>query len=720
MKWLLIALLLVWVAFVVASYYVVQNAFLQPVLAAIGNTQQWLGPGFSAGSLAGVAADIFVVMWLLLVALGFGAWIVARLSLAKLTLLEEVLLSFGAGFGLLGLIVLFLGLLGLLTRPILIFTTLVLLLDSLGDLRRLARRIGRPHLPLALLVFLVVSLGLALTQALLPPTSWDGLFYHLTGPKLYLEGGRIGANTEISHLNFPALFEMLFTLAMGVRSDTSAVLIHYSFSLLLGGLVYVFARQHFGVKNPWWAIIFLFATPMVLTLAGWAYNDLALAFYEVAALYALLKWWELKKSRGEKQSDGLETGRDSPARPTGWLMTSGIMSGFALGLKYTSFVEPLVLVFLILWWHRAQVRRAWPHIGLFALVTFMVAVPWYAKNLAFTGNPVYPFIFGGRDWDSFRAEAYSEAGTGIAYDPESCTMGSPEYLVGQHATGCQVDVPYAAGRLIRLPYDLTLGIADASRDGVTGPLYLLFLPLVLAYAFFLPGIRKPAGFYPVIVFATAQYLFWAAGVLLSAPLWQSRLLLPAFVALCPLLAWLLEDLARYNHPRFSLQKQLMLIAGIVLLVGLAIQFLEWLPQQPWAYLTGGESRPDYLRRRLGAHYGAMEAINELPEEAVVQFLWEPRSYYCQRECLPDSILDTYGWFHFVYGDAAGMAAAWREQGISHVLLFRSGLDFVLEANSPTDEPLPEPATLQELEEAYLAPVESIGNGAYELFQLKSP
>ena len=71
---------------------------------------------------------------------------------------------------------------------------------------------------------------------------------------------------------------------------------------------------------------------------------------------------------------------------------------------------------------------------------------------------------------------------------------------------------------------------------------------------------------------------------------------------------------------------------------------EWLPTQPWAYLSGAETRDDYLTRRLGAHYAAMQALNEkLPPDAVVQFLWEPRSYYSRVPAEPDAILDRWPW-----------------------------------------------------------------------------
>jgi len=247
---------------------------------------------------------------------------------------------------------------------------------------------------------------------------------------------------------------------------------------------------------------------------------------------------------------------------------------------------------------------------------------------------------------------------------------------------------------------------------------LLFLPLLIGYVLFRPGGSRPAAFNALIFFAFVQYVFWTMGVVASASLWQSRLLLPALVALCPTMAWVLEDLARYDRPRFSLQRQLFLVIGLVLLLGLAIRFAGSLPQQPWTYLLGNESTEANLQRRLGLHYQAIEAVNQLPEGAVVTFLWEPRSYYCERECLPDSILDKFGHLTYKYGDAEAIAQAWHNQGITHVLLFQTGLDLVLAANTMTDEPLPEPAALTALREDHLELVETVGKDVYQLFALR--
>jgi 4-amino-4-deoxy-L-arabinose transferase-like glycosyltransferase len=723
LQWILITLFLLWLAVSVAGYYWVQNALLQPVMAQIAGLD-WLFPGLSLAAIGRTLLHLLVALWLAFIALGVGRFLLQRLPQRELNMLEELLFGLGLGFGALGILVLIVGVAGLLFNWLL-YSLAALLTVLFGRATiQFLRGLPRPNPGRLVMIFLGLSLFLALTRALLPPTDWDGLFYHLTGPKLYLEAGRIYPGLDIPHLNFPALFEMLFMMAMGMAGEGAAVLLHFIFHLMTAGMVYLIARDLLGVKNSWLAVLFFYAMPMVLTLAGWAYNDLGLAFYETAALYCLLKWakvWLLV----EGDTDAIEGQKARLISGNrlfdGWLILSSLFAGLAMGLKYTSFVAPLALVLLMLWWGRQHLRQVTRPVMALSLIAFMVALPWFAKNLVFTGNPVYPFLLGGPNWDEFRADAYAEAGTGIAYNPATCTAANQVFLTGQHTTGCEVDIGYLALNLLGLPYVLTLGIRDANLiDGISGPLFLIFLPWLVAYGLFRVGGKKPAVFNALLFFGLVQYLFWTVGVMSSAALWQSRLLLPAFVVLCPLLAWIYEDLPRFDHPRFSLHRQVGLVFGLVLVIGLLIQFANWLPQQPWTYLIGSESKSDNLGRRLGAHYGAMEMVNErLNENDVALFLWEPRSYYCEEvECRPDSILDRFGHLQYLYGDSAAIVDSWRADGVTHVLLFRSGLELILESNSPTDEPLAEPAVLTEIVTEHLELVDTVGDDIYELYRIK--
>jgi hypothetical protein len=64
-------------------------------------------------------------------------------------------------------------------------------------------------------------------------------------------------------------------------------------------------------------------------------------------------------------------------------------------------------------------------------------------------------------------------------------------------------------------------------------------------------------------------------------------------------------------------------------------------------------------------------VNALPEESRILFLWEPRIYYCQRDCIPDSILDRWWHDYQLEPDPRRIAQQWREQGVTHVLIFEA-------------------------------------------------
>lgn len=725
-SWALIALFILWFAFSVTSYFVVYKPF-SPLMAARYAQADWLPLGDDWAAAGAAVLDGLTAVWLAGMMLGIGLWAFDLLTQRRggAEESERIVFGFGLGFGVVGLLVLVVGLAGWLNTAVLAGLAVALTVVGLPRLVRLRPTWPRPPRPIAL--YVVPALLLAFTLALLPPTAWDSLFYHLTGPQRYLAAGRIAPGIDVPHFNFPSLMQMNFLLAMAVRGDVAAQLLHFAFIFPLAGIVSLAARKLLGLAQGWTAVLFLLATPMVLTLSTWAYNDVALAFYAAAALVAFLRW------------------RETAA--LSWLLLAGAMAGFAISMKYTSFVAPLFLGLLLLWDVRADLtgdwKRGWQAVLAYGGTAALVAAPWYVKNFFFTGNPVYPFVFGGRFWDEFRAAGYANAGSGIGLDPIL---------------------------LLRLPYDLTLGLRDASQDGLTGGLYLAFLPLLIFFvfrketqrgereerrkegekgfrntalhkggaetrreekrksppslrnsavslrtsAFLTPPLQTRTNFNVMLLYGLVYFAFWVFGVINSAGLEQSRLLLPAFVVLCPPLAWVFAAIRAWDHPQFSLRSFLNLALGFVLAMLLVTQVTtEWLPAQPWAYLTGAESREAYLTRRLGAHYAAMETLNEtLPPDAVVLFLWEPRSYYCEVECRPDSILDEFDHAVYLHETPPAIADAWRAEGITHVLLWRTGLDFIVE--NPENAAPPDTAVLATLTADHLDLLTTIAD-SYELY-----
>jgi hypothetical protein len=483
-----------------------------------------------------------------------------------------------------------------------------------------------------------------------------------------LRAGRIYPGVDVFSLNNPFLLEMVFMLSMSLRSDITAQLIHFVFLFLLSGQVYLLAASELKLRDGWTAVLLLFTVPMVLQLASITYNDLALAFTILAALYGYIRWREGENGR--------------------WLVLSGIFCGLAMSLKYTSFIAPGLIGLMLIAQRWRQPRKLARLLLLFAGPALLVALPWYVKNWAFTGNPVYPFVWYGRFWDEFRAMAHQNPGSGIGWNVSA---------------------------IVAVPFNLALGVADASGDGPTGPMFLALLPLLLLYAF-TQFRRSPLAFRVLLFYALFHYLFWLLGVINSAPLWQGRLMLPALAALCPALAWILNELRPFDLPQFSLRRFLNLLLALVLLFGLIGQLSNWYLLDPLAFVVGDQSRAAYLERTIGPLYEASTEMSEiLPPDAVVQFLWEPRTYYCELDCRGDHILDKYTHLEYLHGSASGIAEALAAEGVTHLFIFEQGLAFLRDSEETTAIPA-DPATYERFLSEYTRPVRRWGN-VYSLVEL---
>ncbi len=662
LRWLLgVTAAVVWLFAVYFYYYVVHKPF------GADNVVRWLS----------TALDLAV--WLLIVLT--GAALGRRLMcirLPKYSETSEVWVSAGVGLGMLSLAILGLGMAGLLYRWLFWLLFLALAIALRRDVRAILAALKPGPLPAldtrlnrTLAVCLGLLLAFAFVSCLTPPWAWDSQVYHLTGPKLYIQQHHIAHSVDIPYLGFPALAEMLFTAAMLLKGPVAARLIHFTFALLTLAAVFAFARRHFNGKVAWLAVTILFAVPSLALDATWAYADLALTFYTFAALYALIRWLE--------------------GRATRWLLLSAVLCGLALGTKYTAIPLPAALSLLIVWRSRERgVGHTLKALLAFNALAALLVAPWLLKNAALTGNPTYPFVFGGVFWDEFRTRWFSRWGTGLASQP---------------------------WRLLAAPWEMTiLGIeGGAGYSATIGPLLLTLLPmLALVWGRLERGTRRLLA--NLLLFCLVHYAVWLFNVARSALLVQGRLLFPIFPALAVLAAVAVDRLAALSRPQFRLQwlVEAVLVGTVALTVFTSA--VNFVAANPLFYLTGYQTDRDFLSRYLGPYLPAIEHINrELPPQAKVLFLWEPRSFYCQRECWPDALLDR--WLHLVYRyhDAGGIARHLREQGFTHVLFYQRGYQTILQAGfdpvTPRDQ-----TVLANLQAGYLSPVGE-WNGDYVLYEL---
>jgi hypothetical protein len=434
--------------------WIVTVGFVLLWLFALMAAYFWAHKPFDATLLTGLGRSLLVVaVWLALTGLAVAGG--RRLTgglLASETAVVRLALTAGLGLGLLSLLVLGLGLVGWLT-PVVAWLLMVALAvwlrpdwrSVVTDLRSV--KWPRPHTNFHRWVALYVaaSLILAFFTALVPETAWDALVYHLTGPRLFTEAGRIVHPIDLPYLGFPQLGGMQFTLGMLLGGDGVAPLLHFGYGIMGLVLTAALVRDAFGVSAAWYTVALLTSAPLWLELMGDAYVDVTLLFYMVAAFYAFMRWREV---RPEPQARA-------------WLILLATFCGFAASVKYTAVAVPVALALSLAWTSRRDGGRVLlRRLALLTAVTTLLILPWLLENWITTGNPVYPFLFDDAlYWDEWRSQWYDRPGTGLlAIAPWRLLVAPLEATVLGTTGSAAYDAtigPFILGVLFLLPLSLS-------------------------------------------------------------------------------------------------------------------------------------------------------------------------------------------------------------------------------------------------------------------------
>ncbi len=643
--WLfVVAGVLLWILAVVPIYYVVHKPLT----------------GAQAAALFDLIVDLALLACTLVVAAAWGSRIERWLGIPCEPGLEQWALGAILGLGLLGTLILGLAAAGGLYRWAGYVLLAILALAAVPEIRMLLNWLAsglrrfRPDQGSWLLIFTAAIGLLSLVLALLPPTAWDALVYHLQGPRLYVESHRLLAVPENFYLNWPAQFEMLFVWGLLLKGDVLAQLFHWAFLPLTAALLYALARRTVDRRGAQWAVALWASVPLVSGTAAWSYVDLGLTAFALAAVYAFLRWAESRPWRpGESETDR-------------WLILSAIFAGLAIATKYTAGTWLAGLVPLLIYHAWRHQRRSAGWIALrtagYVAVAGLVVAPWLVKNLVVTGNPLYPFLFDGAAWNQTREAWLTLGGQGYS-------RNLLDYLA--------------------LPWLVTvLGVdGTAAFDASVGPLLLSLAPFALLfrqrpravnYAWVLVGIQW--AFFIVMIY---RYVFMA----------QTRMLLPAFPLLCLVAAFAIRRLAAWDRPQLRLSWVVEAAVTLVLAVSLLTKAYDFLAARPLPVLAGLESREDYTGERLGAYFAATRLMS--PEgdlndaDTRFYFLWEPRGYYAPRLARADPTLDNLAQLRLAHGSPDAALAALQAEGFTHLLVNRAGLEFL---RGPT----PDPPTLSNL------------------------
>jgi hypothetical protein len=510
--------------------------------------------------------------------LGWGRLILAPLRLRFAGFSESFSVRALAGLGTLILILLFAGLAGYFYPAV---------LWSVLALGALAAVLPHPGLPMPknpfrnmrssvlfsglLGVLTVVTVAAAFARLRIPVSTADELSYHLYLPKLFLMKHRIFYWPYHVNSAFPLGVEILHAYGVSLGNDFAAKSVHFLFGLLTSFSLYALAKGLPGFPALWPALLWL-TVPCVSHQMGLANNDLALTAFLAGAYLALFRW------RGSKKEEYR------------WLVVAGLLSGFAMGVKYLAVFAVAIQLLLISAWSlsSAEGTKRLPAVWLAFLFPLAVSSGvWYARSFLDTGNPFYPYLtsfFGGRGLDN---------------------------PMGLEGKGMGKDV----WALISLPWNATFHPERfGGLSNQWGPLFLAFLPWIFWVE------RRDSSWVNALSVAGLSTLAWFYAKQ------NLRFLLPASPFWVLAVCVITERLRRGKA-------WLALIASFFLLVfaGLHGAIAVYQLRDSHRVVLGRETREAYLLRHEPS-FGASLLVNREALSGPVKMLSEEhRAYYFNAE-----------------------------------------------------------------------------------------
>lgn len=587
---------------------------------------------------------------------------------------ETLSISLFLGTGALGLAVLGLGLVGLLRPvPVLILCGASIIfsraeIPRLGDLiQRGVRTIAAaPEGKLITGVFLVL-IALLLVRAATPPHNFDENIYHLPVTRAFVEQGRVFPNFNNSMGNQPFLIHMIYALCLMAGSDIAAKFFSLGLCVATALALYGFGERFITRSVAAVAVFVFFAAGMVVEVGVTTRVDVAVAGMLFVTTYAMINY--------------LDTGE------RGWLWTSALLAGFSLGIKHSAALWLLLVgvLYLVESLRKASFTSTLKHGLVYAVIMFAVASPWYAKNYAWFGNPVYPF---------FTGEVASYGPDGLRY-----FNSDDERKLDAHFDVVRKEMP----ALVNDVEDAI--VANASVRPERHPMrpwevYLRPNTYLMAEARHFPNYLFLV--LPLAVFIIKRrWLVWLLVmsacyfVMATWSSWIARYLLPAYPALSILTAYTLVTVGDwFKQKSETLSHVPIYVVSIALTVVVATSFKSLIGRNAFPFVAGTISRRDFMRGF--SYYRPVDFINtQLPADARIMSIGAQMTYGLQRPYLSDETWYATKWRRLLVHNSSldDVHEDLKRQGVNYVL-FDPGV-FLFAAEMGLDQgqvvpPVPSP------------------------------
>jgi hypothetical protein len=483
-------------------------------------------------------------------------------------------------------------------------------------------------------IFIVVAMVLALLMALAPPTQWDSLMYHLSAGQFYLQEGRIITSYDNVRFSNPNFVIMLFAWLQLIAQAQSAGLLMWVFGLLMIAAIAVFSARVAKEKST---DLLLLCSVIVVSMNGvWlsftrAYSDAVVIVLFLTGLILLMEWGATRQNR--------------------LLIYAGVCAGLLVATKYTAFPFPMGFALAAVLIARREKQPWLPALTRLVLVAFLVFFPWLIKNWLVDGNPLAPYIWGSPASDMF--DQLRQQSTSVGH-----------WLVNWLLLPLQASI---FGKEGLSPF-----------QGGIGPFLFGAVPLVLL------GWNKIKGDVRGIILllflsVTPAFLVWTVGSYFSDNLSIVRFYYGMSVVLALGIGmWLLH--LPVIETGFPVRKIITAALVVATIISGSLVLYEYVLVNPLAVVLGRESTDAFLERRLGGMYVMSQEIQQLAEQddsTRVIMLWEPRVFYCAPYCIGDDNLNHWQQALLYAGSGDAVVDEWIDDGITHVLSYDTGADFLV-------------------------------------------
>lgn len=611
----------------------------------IGQALEIRGRGIP--SLPGVLFDLAAGTGLLALCASLGAVLIGRWILEG-DIGQGMWLGYctALGAGLLSLCVLALGMLGILQPLVLGGMLSFLLLSSIravprvaralrGALVELNRRAAEEDLRLLPALCGLVVLPFLLL-ALLPPTDWDSLMYHLDIPMEWLRASRILLPADNYHFIYVGLNQFLYLPLLAVKATSAPAILNLGFAALLGLSLFDLAGRFVGGRTALLSLVALLSSTSILLVASTARVDSTLALLLLLAGAAL-----------EKALDATAQLR--------WQTLAGVLLGCAIGTKWSAlaFLPGMLGIYL---WSRWRAERSLRSLSVQLLwissLLAMLALPWLLKNAAFVGPPLYP-MGAERRSEPWIAQAYGSRDVPAGVDPVAFTQ------LSQARQGFNLfDFFFRPGHLT----------IEAEGRWYFPSLLMLGIP-ALAFLRRRPTVLR-------WLFSSSAFCALALGVRASTNL---RYLIPALPGFCLAAAYALSELGEHLRPAAFRRRTILTLASLTLvLTGIAGVVRLAGSSHSLPFLLGREDAARYLTDSgspLGELGPLLERVNvQLSSNARVLMLFEARGLYFRPRTLQDNRLTNWP---LLAVHLAGDTCLHRT-GVTHVLVNEAALHYYVE------------------------------------------